>query len=139
MTLPSTVVLSAKVMMSAVAAPVSSAEAAALGKPVMLVGGGWNSGRGFTQDVTSPQQYFELLQRLCAGTIEYEHPLELARRYAYALFFRSNIPINHYEVLDVGVTSLKINSLNDLAPGRDASMDVICRGILNDGTIEAPE
>jgi len=113
-------------------------EAAALGKPVMIVGGGWNSGRGFTQDVTSPQQYFELLESICAQTMQYEHPLELARRYAYALFFRSNILINHFEVLDVGVTALKIKSLNDLMPGRDPSMDVICRGILNDEIIESP-
>jgi hypothetical protein len=116
-----------------------SVEAAAIGKPVMLVGGGWNSGRGFTQDIRSAPEYFEKLSAICSGQWNPPHPLEMARRYAYAFFFRSNIPVNHYSVLDLGVTSLNINSLEDLAPGRDRSMDTVCRTILYDAPGENPD
>jgi hypothetical protein len=113
-----------------------SVEAAATGKPVMLVGGGWNSGRGFTHDVRSVPEYFEKLSGICSGQWTPQHPLELARRYAYAFFFRSNIPITHYGVLDLGVTSLNIDSLEDLAPGKNASIDIISRGVLLDELME---
>ena len=104
----------------------------------MLVGGGWNSGRGFTHDIRSAPEYFEKLSGVCSGQWNPPHPLQLARRYAYAFFFRSNIPVTHYNVLDLGVTSLNINSLEDIAPGRDPSMDIICRGILLDELMEYP-
>jgi len=115
-----------------------SVEAAATGKPVMLVGGGWNAGRGFTHDMRSAGEYFEKLSGICSGQWNPVHPLELARRYAFALFFRSNIPINHYAVLDLNVTSLNIDCLADLAPGRDPSMDIICRGVMLDEPMEYP-
>ena len=59
----------------------------------------------------------------------------MARRYAYALFFRSNIPVNHYRVLDLNVTRLQIRTLDELSPGRDSSMDIICKGILRDDPV----
>jgi len=39
-------------------------------------------------------------------------------------------------VLDLNVTTLNIDSLADLTPGRDPSMDIICRGILRDEPME---
>lgn len=113
-------------------------EAAAIGRPVINVGGGWNAGRGISYDVTSPDAYFAKLAEICAGAAQPPHPTDLARRYAYAFFFRSNIPINHYSVLDLGITSLNIRSLDDLSPGRDPAMDLICRGILRDEPMEWP-
>lgn len=115
-----------------------SVEAAAIGVPVMLVGGGWNAGRGFTLDITTPQEYFEKLEDLCSGKLNYTHPLELARRYAYALFFRSNIPVSFFKVLNINLTSLNINSLADLAPGQDSTIDIICRSVLLDEPMEFP-
>jgi hypothetical protein len=61
-----------------------------------------------------------------------EVPLELARRYAYSIFFRANIPVRCFGIRGLDVETVHIQSLNDLAPGRDPSMDVVCRGILRD-------
>lgn len=115
-----------------------AAEAAALGKHVMLVGGGWNAGRGFSHDVTSVQDYFDKLEGICSGTWNPEFQTDIARRYAYALFFRSNIRISWFTVLDLNVRSINIRNLAELAPGRDASMDAICRSILCDEPCEDP-
>ncbi|HRR87643.1 MAG TPA: hypothetical protein P5316_21770, partial [Phycisphaerae bacterium] len=63
---------------------------------------------------------------------------DLARRYAYALFFRSNIRISWVTVLDLNVRSINIRSLAELGPGQDAAMDAICRSILCDEPCEDP-
>jgi hypothetical protein len=117
-------------------------EAAALGKPVILIGGGWHAGRGFTVDVTTPQQYFDRLQQVCDGRETLRVPLALARRYAYAFLFRAALPTEFFSTHDVNVSKIRIDSVNDLAPGRDESMDSICQTILLDrlpGRHDAPE
>jgi hypothetical protein len=113
-------------------------EAAVLGRPVVLVGGGWNAGRGFTLDVSTPAEYVDLLRRLCAGAGQDRSPVALARRYAYALFFRATIPISHVSVFDLDVASINLQDLDALAPGRDRSVDAVCRGILRDEPFENP-
>jgi len=106
-------------------------EAGYLGKPVVNVGGGWHAERGISIDVTTPAQYFDLLGKICAGAVP-AVSRELARRYAYAVFFRGALPIRHYSAMYPNITALHLNGLEELAPGRDAAMDVICRGILLD-------
>jgi len=115
-----------------------AAEAVGLGKPVVLVGGGRHSGHGVTVDVEDPRAYFTLLDDLCEGRRTLESPGELGRRYAYAVFFRADIPINHFRMLDIYVGDLTVERLSDLAPGRDACMDALCRGILLDESFENP-
>jgi len=107
-------------------------EAAYLGKPVVNVGGGWHAARGYTMDVTRPEQYLDILADICAGRRSCDPPKELGRRYAYAVFFRSLLPIRHFSAMYPRITGLHLNSLHDLAPGRDPTMDVICRGVLLD-------
>ena len=113
----------------------TAVEATALGKPVILVGGGIHSGRGATMDVATPQAYEALLESICRGDLVPEVSLELARRYAYSIFFRANIPVRCFGIRGLDVEALHIQSLNDLAPGRDPSMDVVCQGILRDEPI----
>ena len=48
------------------------------------------------------------------------------------MFFRGALPIRHYSAMYPNITALHLNGLEELAPGRDAAMDVICRGILLD-------
>ncbi len=117
-------------------------EAAAAGAPVILVGGGWHAGRGVTIDVRTPKEYFDRLGRLCDGTEAPEARREYARRYAYAFFFRAACPIGHFTIQDFDIASIDIADLGDLAPGRDAALDAICRSILLDqppGTSEERE
>jgi hypothetical protein len=115
-----------------------AAEAVGLGKPVILVGGGRHGGHGVTVDVSSAQEYFDLLDTICAGRRAIESPGELGRRYAYAVFFRADIPINHFRMLDINVAELTMSSLADLLPGCDPCMDAMCRGVLCDDLFENP-
>ena len=114
-------------------------EAAVLNTPVILVGGGWSAARGITVDVSSAREYFHLLNAICSGKHILETRTQLARRYAYSLFFRLDIPINHFSVEFPHVTELHIDSLAEIVPGADPAMDVICRGILRDEPFCMPD
>jgi hypothetical protein len=115
-----------------------AAEAVGLGKPVILVGGGRHGGHSVTLDVASQSEYFDLLDAVCDGRQTLESPGDMGRRYAYAVFFRADIPINHFRMLDINIAELTINDLADLLPGRDPCMDVMCRGVLCDDLYENP-
>jgi hypothetical protein len=56
------------------------------GTPVLTAGTGFYSGRGFTVDSSSREQYLARLRELSAIPRLDEHAVELARRHAYALF-----------------------------------------------------
>ncbi len=113
-------------------------EAAALGKPVVLVGGGRHAGRGITMDARTPQDYFAILDRICVGEKQINVRVELARRYAYAFFFRACLPLDYFSVHDLNVSAIHLESLVDLTPGRRQSIDLICRSILLDEIVHAP-
>lgn len=114
-------------------------EAAAIGKPVILVGGGWHAGRGISTEVHTPSEYLALLETILSAQHIPVPSTELARRYAYALFFRNDIPINHFQSNDFNVAKLHLDNWSDLLPGADRSIDAICRGILFDEPFENPE
>ncbi len=114
-------------------------EAAAIGCPVVLVGGGWNAGRGFTHDVGTPAAYRRLLEDVSAGRRTLDPHTELARRFAYAQFFRVDVPVSHFRFRGSVVADLPLRSLGTLAPGADPSIDAVCRGILCDAPFENPE
>lgn len=116
-----------------------TAEAAGLGKPIILVGGGFHSGRGMTEEPRSPEAYTALLDDICAGKTTIRAPRDLGRRYAYSFFLRSCIPLRHFHHFGHEITHLYLRSLDDLRPGRDPTVDTICRGILLDEPIVNPE
>ena len=107
-------------------------EAAYFGKRVVNAGGGWHAGRGVSLDVNTPQQYHDVLNDLCSGRISPTTPRDVARRYAYTVFFRGVLPLHHFSFMYPNVTAVNLNRLEDLAPGKDPTMDIICRGILLD-------
>ncbi len=113
-------------------------EAAAIGKPVILAGGGWHAGRGIATEVHTPREYGALLEAILSGEHVPVPATELARRYAYALFFRNDIPINHFQSNDFDVAQLCLEDWSDLALGADRSLDAICRGVLLDEPFENP-
>ena len=113
-------------------------EAAALGKPVILVGGGWHAGRGVTIDTRTPDEYFALLERICSDSEQLKVSQEMARRYAYAFFFRACLPLDMFSIRDIDVSEIYIESLDDLAPGRCPTMDLLCHSFLFDEIVHAP-
>jgi hypothetical protein len=54
------------------------------------------------------------------------------------LFFRNDIPIDHFQTNDFNVAQLCLDDGSDLAPGADRSLDAICRGVLLDEPFENP-
>jgi hypothetical protein len=105
------------------------------GIPVIVCGEAWIRNKGLTADARSPEEYFELLDRLPgAGRLPTE-TVARARRYAYHFFFRRMIPVRTI-VPNTGLAArqakyrIDVKSLDDLRPGRDEGLDVICSGIL---------
>ena len=105
------------------------------GIPVIVCGEAWIRNKGLTADARSPEEYYALLDQLPGpGRL----PAELiarARRYAYHWFFRRMIPTARI-VPTRGIVArqvaytIAVDTVDDLRPGRDPGLDVICEGIL---------
>lgn len=108
-------------------------EAAALGHPVIVAGAPHFSARGFTIDVNSVSDYRTLLSEWANGrTIE--PPSEsaaIAKRYAHLFFLRYHVPMNWTTSPLSPPYDLRIESLNELAPGQNVAVDAVCDAILN--------
>jgi len=109
-------------------------EIAAFGKPVMVTGDVHYRGKGFTIDVNSKDEYFQLLDDFFkhGKRILPDSWLKTARRYAYFSFFQSSIPfrlVSHRSIEDV--PNFNYQSLEDLQPGKEANLDSICNSIIN--------
>jgi hypothetical protein len=115
-----------------------SVEVAALNIPTILVGDGLHSRRGFAHEPATPADYIALLSKVCAHDDQLAPPSDVGRRYAYAYFFRSAIPIALFDRLDHELATINIRSANELAPGCHPALDAICRGILCDEPIVNP-
>ncbi|MGH7717816.1 MAG: hypothetical protein ACREON_03085 [Gemmatimonadaceae bacterium] len=111
-------------------------EMAVKGIPVVVAGDAWYRGKGFTLDPIGASDYFAMLDqignglsRLSAGEVE------LARRYAYHLVFRRMIP---FPMLRGEPGVHHVRRLDDLRPGRNLELDVICDGVLQRRPFAAP-
>jgi hypothetical protein len=107
-------------------------ELAPLGQRVVVCGDAWSRGKGFTFDVEQADGYAPLLEKLAAdrgGCLD-DDKIRDARAYAYHYFFRRMIPLSSFAA---GADSLRlgIGSLDELRPGVDAGLDVVCAGILD--------
>jgi hypothetical protein len=106
-------------------------ESALQGVPCLLVGRPHYRGRGFTTDVESTDQYRSLLQRLPDLQPLSTEEIEVARRFAYLLFFRHECIFPWFrEVDNWTISDIALDSLADLAPGRDPRLDALCQAIL---------
>ena len=86
-----------------------------------------------TLDADTPEGYFKILDGLPLKKRLSEEVRQRGRKYAFHFFFRRFIPVNLIKPSEESSGSYKmnINSLEDLLPGRDKGLDVICDGILN--------
>lgn len=100
------------------------------GMPVIVAADAWIRGKGLTLDAATKDEYTALLEQ--AGTLPKLDPetIARARRYAYHFFFRRMIPVFSLEPNRDELT-VGIQSFEDLLPGRDPGLDVICAGILD--------
>jgi len=111
-------------------------ELASEGLPVIVGGEAWIRNKGITADARSSQEYYELLDQLPGqGTLP-PATVARARRYAYHFFFRRMIPLNTITAT-TGLAAarllnyrLNVAHIDELRPGRDPGLDVICDGIL---------
>lgn len=110
-------------------------ELAPFGMPVVVAGDAWMRGKGLTHDVATREEYRRLLDRLPELRQLDEATTARARQYAYHYFFRRSIPLESLDA-EAGEPTLRVESLDDLRPGRDPGLDVVCRGILDGAPFE---
>jgi hypothetical protein len=105
-------------------------ELALRGKPVIVAGRTHYREKGFTVDVSTPEEFLAALDKSLADPDALAPDVERARRYAYLFFFRAPVASPGVEEHVLGLARLTVGDLNDLAPGHNASVDRICDGIL---------
>jgi hypothetical protein len=106
-------------------------ELTSLGIPTIVAGEAWIRNKGITMDASSREEYFKLLDGLPFKERLNQALTQRARKYAYHFFFRRMIPLSFMEPsTGPAPYRLEIQSLDQLLPGREVGLDVICDGIL---------
>jgi len=109
-------------------------ELTSVGIPVIVAGEAWIRNKGLTEDASSPEEYFCILDRLPFPAGLGDSRLTRARRYAYHFFFNRMIPLPFIEPkAGYPIYRLKLDSLKHLMPGGSQGLDTICDGILGKG------
>ncbi|TAK64220.1 hypothetical protein [Methylobacter sp.] len=107
-------------------------ELACTGLPVVVAGEAWSRGKGFTVDVSSPEEYRRVLDTLPFTNPLSDEQINAARKYAYHFFFRRMIPLRSLDPHTYfGPYRVKVNHLDELLPDADPGLSVICNGILS--------
>jgi hypothetical protein len=115
-------------------------ELSSYGIPVIVAGEAWIRNKGISRDATSPEEYFRILDGLPFGRGLDERTTHRARKYAYHFFFRRMIPISFMQPQPGWPPyRLQVDSLDQLLPGRDRGLDVICDGILSGSDFIYPD
>ena len=105
-------------------------ELAPFGVPVIVAADAWIRNKGISVDITSREEYLALLDRLPAIEPLSPQDTDRARRYAYHYFFRRMIPLHSLDPDSGYPPALRVTMLEELLPGHDEGLDVICNGIL---------
>jgi hypothetical protein len=106
-------------------------ELTAVGIPTIVAGEAWIKNKGLTLDASSQAEYFALLERLPLRKRLDSEAVDRAKKYAYHFFFRRMMPLSFMK-RDKSALFYKVDiaSADDLAPGRNLTLDRICDGIL---------
>lgn len=106
-------------------------ELALSGTPVIVGAEVHYRGKGFTRDISSPDELRTELDR-CFEQPELAEPdVERARRYAHFFFFKAPVAAPGVTEPLPGLARLVVDDLSELDPGRDDDLDRICAGILD--------
>lgn len=115
-------------------------EFACRGVPVIVVGEPFYRGKGFTSDPKTPEEYFGLLEASRRGERMSPEAIAKAKKYAYYYFYRRHLTLDYlapYSQFNPN-TSYCLKSLEQLEPGKDRNLDLICEGILTGSEILRP-
>ncbi|NNE36397.1 MAG: hypothetical protein HKN13_14265 [Rhodothermales bacterium] len=108
------------------------------GVPCVVVSRTHYRGKGFTLDVENRDDYFKLLSEFDPKSVDTASMVGLARRYAYLLFERYQIPFPFtHERQTYDVRALKEVSSADLL--KDESIQAIIDGLENHSELLLPE
>ena len=113
-------------------------ELALAGVPVIVAGETHYRDKGFTIDVSSPDEFVAALDAALDAPERFTPDAERARRYANLFFFETPVPSPGVEEHVLGLARITVGHLDELAPGRDEAVDRICDGILHGGDFLAP-
>lgn len=123
--------LASVVTASAIQASQIGLEMAYRAKPVIVTGGPPYRNKGFTLDVSTPEEYAAMLDRLDQLAPLSPEQQRRAQQYAYHFYFRREIPFPYVVGKNrSALGKLDLNSLADLLPGKDPDLDLITTGIL---------
>lgn len=120
-------------------------ELTSMGVPTIVAGEAWIRNKGVTMDASSKADYFRILDQLPLGSRLDRETVKRARKYAYHFFFRRMIPLDIVSIqkvrdhLSFQIQSKTPSLLDDLKPGRNKGLDVICNGILQGSDFIYPE
>jgi hypothetical protein len=113
-------------------------ELALSGKPVVVAGRTHYRGKGFTLDARSPEHFEKLLGEALEDPATFTPDIERVRRYAHLFFFKSPLASPGVEEHVPGLARITVRDLDELAPGRNESLDRLCSSILYGGDFLAP-
>ena len=107
-------------------------ELTSIGIPVIVAGEAWIRNKGLTEDATSPESYFRLLDALPKGKRLPDETKIRALKYAYHFFFRRMIPLRIAEQVPGTKRpfTMVADSLASFSDQADPGLGVICRGII---------
>jgi len=112
-------------------------EAAFLGLPVVVASDVHYRDRGFTIDLNHPDELDELLRGpTVALSIEQK---EIARRYAFAFFFRLMISFPEVQRSNTGQVARVPLKAQAIEPGSEAFIDFICEALITGQEFDLPE
>lgn len=113
-------------------------ELALAGVPVIVAGETHYRDKGFTIDVSDPEEFVAALDAALDAPERFTPDAERARRYANLFFFETPVPSPGVEEHVLGLARITVGHLDELAPGRNEGVDRICDGILHDGDFLTP-
>jgi hypothetical protein len=105
-------------------------EISCMGIPVIVAGEAWIRNKGFSIDVSSAEDYFNVLDRLPFEAGLSQSQLLRAKKYAYHFFFRRMIQLPFIRSREKGRFELDLKSPDELRHGHFQGLDVICDGIV---------
>lgn len=83
-------------------------------KPCVVVSQTHFRNKGFTIDVESREEYFEILENFDSTSVNFENNRKEALKYAYLLFIRYQVPFNmFYEEKSTEIKGFCFNSMDD--------------------------